>query len=561
MAFDTSPGSFAGRKLILVATRSESCEQGSDPWVQMLFATVPAKYARPLLRGKLRENEIAPDGQAKYVPNGLRVVEALLLREFAPHEIAVCYPAQLDRFVGPETRAIGVHAHNPMGITFAADVYAQLTGPGTECQNAREFRELMQHPALARRRSHLRIIAGGPGTWQIRQTGAQDSYGIDCLVEGEAEDLILPLFRAAVRGETLPRTVEGHSPALQNIPTTQGRSTLGVVEITRGCGRGCQFCGIASRHGLSAPLRQILENVRSNVAGGAHNILLTTEDLFLYEQGPKFATNTAALVQLFDAVTSVPGVKYLSLSHATMAPIVADPSVIERLTPIGVGRAYRRHPHSTHPEKRYQSLFIGLETGSVRLFRQFMKGKGYPFRPEQWPDVVLKGMEILNRWNWFPFCTFIIGLPGETDEDMKQSLDLLHALHSAKFCIVPTLFIPLEHTRLGNRQAAQLPRLTELQWEFFFTCWRHNLDFLRPESKSLFSLGIPLYYYLLGRKLFGRAMKYPLARLAHVPEWMLRRRLYLDLRAKPRLRVPTNLPPPLWRAPGADSNLLQIGSA
>jgi hypothetical protein len=31
-----------------VATRAESSEQGSDPWVQMLFATVPAKYARPL---------------------------------------------------------------------------------------------------------------------------------------------------------------------------------------------------------------------------------------------------------------------------------------------------------------------------------------------------------------------------------------------------------------------------------------------------------------------------------------------------------------------------------
>ena len=62
-----------GRKIVLVATRAESCEYHSDPWIQMLFATVPAKYARALLRGKLEGNETGPDGQAKYVPNGLRV--------------------------------------------------------------------------------------------------------------------------------------------------------------------------------------------------------------------------------------------------------------------------------------------------------------------------------------------------------------------------------------------------------------------------------------------------------------------------------------------------------
>ena len=39
---------------------------------------------------------------------------------------------------------------------------------------------------------------------------------------------------------------------------------------------------------------------------GADTILLTTEDLFLYEQGPRFDTNAAALKRLFDSVTAVP---------------------------------------------------------------------------------------------------------------------------------------------------------------------------------------------------------------------------------------------------------------
>jgi radical SAM superfamily enzyme YgiQ (UPF0313 family) len=177
-----------------------------------------------------------------------------------------------------------------------------------------------------------------------------------------------------------------------------------------------------------------------------------------------------------------------------------------------------------------------------------MKGKGYPFRPEQWPEVILKGMEILNRNNWFPLCTWILGLPGETPDDTRQSLDLLHALKDAKWCVIPTLFVPLEDTRLQNREGAKLYKLTDLQWEFFFTCWRYNMDFFhRAKSAHLvYNLGIPLYYYLLGRRLFGKAMKYPLLRLGHFPEWILKHKLYLDftLKGLPRFRVPEAVPIP-----------------
>ena len=58
----------------------------------------------------------------------------------------------------------------------------------------------------------------------------------------------------------------------------------------------------------------------------------------------------------------------------------------------------------------------------------------------------MEGDRDLNRHNWFPFCTFIIGLPGERDEDTKQSLDLLFDLRDAKGMFVPTWFVPLvEH--------------------------------------------------------------------------------------------------------------------
>jgi radical SAM superfamily enzyme YgiQ (UPF0313 family) len=460
----------------------------------------------------------------------------------------------MDRFVGDDTRVVALHAHNPVGLTFGAGLYTRLYGGVSEPINAAEFRKMVEHPALRQHRAHLRVIVGGAGAWQIETAGRQDEWGVDCLVDGEAEEVVVPLVRSAIAGAALPRRVQGTSPPIEAIPRIRHRSTFGVVEITRGCGRGCQFCSIALRHGKSFPLEHILDNVRAQVAEGADTVTLVTEDLFLYEQGPRFATNVTALTRLLREVAAVPGVDYMMLTHATMAPVVADVDVIDALSPVAVGKAAGRHPASTHPEHRYAMPFIGLETGSVRLFREFMKGKGYPFRPEQWPDVVLKGMDLLNRQNWFPFCTWIIGLPGETDADTRESLDLLHALKNAKWCVVPAFFVPLEDTRLASRPGAELPRLTDLQWEFFFTCWRYNLDFFRntPSVQWKFNLGVPLYYYLLGRRLLGPRVKYPMLRLAHFPERFLRRRLHLDLDGPPlsRLRVPACVPIPEARIAG-----------
>jgi len=513
----------------------------------MLLATLPQQYARFMGTDWSTRVETNPDGTAKYVPNGLRVVESLLHRRFREEDVAVCYPDELELFIGEDTRVVGIHAHNPLGITFATDVYAGFYGHECEPINAYEFRRMVTHPAIARHRAHLRIIVGGPGAWQIEHKGLQDEWGIDTLVHGEAEQVIENLFEAAIRGAALPRRFECDSPPLDSIPIAKNRSTFGVVEITRGCGRGCQFCSVALRDGKSIPLDHIVHNVRNQVAQGADTIMLTTEDLFLYQQGKRFATNKTALKQLLETVAGVDGVRHIMLTHGTMAPVVVDPGLVEDLH-LAVDLSANHHPDSTHRANRYAMMFVGLETGSVRLFRHYMKGKSYPFKPEQWPDVVMKGMQIMNRANWFPMCTFILGLPGETREDTRDSLDLLHSLQGSKWCVIPTLFVPLDETRLSNQDGARVARLTDLQWEFFFTCWRYNIDFFRREKSVQwkFNAGIPLYYYSLGRRLFGRPMKYPLFRFGHFPERWLKRHLYLDFTgATPlRYRTPESVPVP-----------------
>jgi hypothetical protein len=69
---------------------------------------------------------------------------------------------------------------------------------------------------------------------------------------------------------------------------------------------------------------------------------------------------------------------------------------------------------------------------------------------------------------------------------------------------------------------------------------------ITASGSRCYNLGIPIYYYLLGRRLFGKAMKYPLLRLGHFPEWILEHKLYLDFTGKrqPKFQVPDFVPIP-----------------
>jgi len=118
----------AGRKIVLAASDSESSEYLRSTWRQMLLATLPARYAKYMGADWSSTNDVASDGQAKYVPNGLRVVEALLLKDFPAEEIAVCYADQLDRFVGDETRVVGIHAHTRLALPLRPTSTPDFTG-------------------------------------------------------------------------------------------------------------------------------------------------------------------------------------------------------------------------------------------------------------------------------------------------------------------------------------------------------------------------------------------------------------------------------------------------
>src|SRR5260370_27660947 len=96
-------------------------------------------------------------------------------------------------------------------------------------------------------------------------------------------------------------------------------------------------------------------------------------------------------------VKSVPGVETFQMSHITMAPVVKDPTVVERLTPLIVPYSHVQHRESADPDHRMTDPIIALETGSPRLFKIFMNDKAYPYKAHQWRDAVLTPIQTINN--------------------------------------------------------------------------------------------------------------------------------------------------------------------
>ena len=102
--------------------------------------------------GAWRDVLKTPDGRAATMPAGLRVVEAVLMRQFGRDQVAACYPDQLSEFIGERTRVVAVSTHNPLGTTFAAGVYASIFGTSREPINALYARRMFAAIREARQR-------------------------------------------------------------------------------------------------------------------------------------------------------------------------------------------------------------------------------------------------------------------------------------------------------------------------------------------------------------------------------------------------------------------------
>jgi radical SAM superfamily enzyme YgiQ (UPF0313 family) len=281
------------------------------------------------------------------------------------------------------------------------------------------------------------------------------------------------------------------------------------VEVTRGCGRGCDFCApTTSGNFRTLPIQKILGDLRAYLDHGIDNVIFQSDDTLRYGSRTLLVEKDA-LLDLFKQSYEA-GMKRLSITHASFVNFAYQPDVIEALTKLV-------NAHGMN----YFGCQPGLETGSQRLLNIHMRGKTYPKDPEEWHEIVYEALRVMRKNRWYPICTLICGLPEENADDVRATIELIKKVHDFEALYIPLFFAPMSMTKLGDRERFITDNMLREHWELMLACWDHNF-------RHIYKM------YTLVSKSHNPAFKVMIRSLTQmVKVWVnLRREYYLNLMYK-----------------------------
>jgi len=449
------------------------------------------------------------NGVADFAPYGLRKVEAALLRDgFKREDVVVAHPDHVEKFIGPETQVVGTYEMDPLGMGPVTMTFTY----GRKQMSYDEFynRDLHLRINAAKKKngSNAKVIAGASGTWQYNYDPKKiQEYGLYAVLEGELGGIGPEIDGHA--GEFFTHLMNGDfenmnpfaksdfkvdikefgkdenkyhgrfvhywdEPEIDEIPNIVEPSMHGMVEVMRGCGRGCKFCDVTLRPLRYYPPEKVKQEIEVNIKkGGAKSAWLHSDDIFVYGLDPRktknMAPNRDALEDLFNAVMST-GIGHTNPTHGTLAGAIAD----ERLIP-NISKIIKASPDNLI------GIQCGFETGSLRLIGKYADRKLSPYKPEEWHWVVKEAVKTLNENHWIPAFTLIMGLDNdETEDDAWDTIRIISELEQEQpesmFTATPLTFVPiglLEKSQffdIGNEMdAAQLGVM--------YKTWQHNFKY------------------------------------------------------------------------------------
>ncbi|CCC82307.1 B12-binding domain-containing radical SAM protein [Thermoproteus tenax] len=379
-------------------------------------------------------------GRPLQAPYGMRKIEAKL--QDAGINAAIIDPDYVHRYLG-KARVLMLSHHDYFGVNPPSSTWGVLLGK--ETLNAYLFRKFMekieQDIWAAKKANGLKVIVGGPSAWQwLYYPDLVQRWGIDTIFDGEGEKLVVDLVKEILDGKTPPRYIyvgANEAPSLDEISTIKGASINGLVEIGRGCPRGCAFCSVTLRPLRWYPLDKIEEELKVNVRSGVTDGILHADEVPLYGSSG-VELNPRALIELHKLAKRY--YRKVGWSHTTFVAVLLAEKKYDKLMSKIADIIEDEH-------QNWWGAQIGLETGSVRVARQIMPGKAAPYKIEQWHDIVEEAMAIMHELRLIPAITLIVGLPGEQPDDVIQTIELVERLRPYRSLIVPLFYVPMSHVK------------------------------------------------------------------------------------------------------------------
>ena len=230
-----------------------------------------------------------------------------------------------------------------------------------------------------------------------------------------------------------------------HLPPARVEGARAFVSIMEGCSKYCSYCVVPYTRGeeVSRPFEDVLVEVAGLADQGVKEITLLGQNVNAYRAVMGKSGEVADFATLLEYVAEIPGVE--RIRYVTSHPNEFTPALIA---------AYDRIP------KLVSHLHLPVQHGSDRILMAMKRG----YSAMEYKSTVRKLRAI--RPDMALSSDFIVGFPGETEEDFNKMMKLIDDVvfdNSFSFIFSPRPGTPAANLRDDTRHEVKLQRLQRLQ--------------------------------------------------------------------------------------------------
>lgn len=285
-----------------------------------------------------------------------------------------------------------------------------------------------------------------------------------CVASQEGEEIIkrAPYVDVVFGPQTLHRLPEllnaraaKHKPQVDisfpeiekfdHLPPARVEGSSAFVSIMEGCSKYCSYCVVPYTRGeeVSRPFEDVLIEVAGLADQGVKEITLLGQNVNAYLGKMGDTAEIADFALLLEYVSEIPGIE--RIRYTTSHPNEFTPRLIE---------AYARLP------KLVSHLHLPVQHGSDKILMAMKRG----YTAMEYKSTIRKLRAI--RPEMAMSSDFIVGFPGETEEDFQKMMKLIHDVrfdNSFSFIFSPRPGTPAANLHDDTPHEVKLRRLQELQ--------------------------------------------------------------------------------------------------
>ncbi|WP_296509755.1 tRNA (N6-isopentenyl adenosine(37)-C2)-methylthiotransferase MiaB [Rhodoferax sp.] len=230
-----------------------------------------------------------------------------------------------------------------------------------------------------------------------------------------------------------------------HLPPAKVDGASAFVSIMEGCNKYCSYCVVPYTRGteINRPFEDVLVEIAGLADQGVKEVNLLGQNVNAWRNAMGDSGEMADFATLLEYVSDIPGIE--RIRYTTSHPNEFTPSLIA---------AYEKLP------KLVSHLHLPVQHGSDKILMAMKRG----YTAMEYKSTIRKLRAI--RPDMSISSDFIVGFPGETDEDHAKMMKLIHDVgfdNSFSFIFSPRPGTPAANLHDDTPHEVKLARLQELQ--------------------------------------------------------------------------------------------------